>query len=156
VDINEMVVAHELTHACLAHLPLPSWLNEGITVIMEDEITHTHAVIVDSETMARHRRFWGPEEIQQFWSGESFHRPDEGNELSYSLAQLVVGAISHDYDVFKEFVSSADYKDGGEAAAQEVFGGSLGGLMEQFLGSGAWTPTPEKWSGVELELLKRL
>ena len=149
IDMNEIVVAHELTHACLDHLPLPLWLNEGITQIMEDKISRSGRFVADSEIMDQHRKFWGNEEIQQFWSGRSFYRPDEGNELSYHLARLVVGAISHNYDAFKEFVISANYHDGGEAAAQEVFGGSLGSVMEQFLGPGTWAPTPGNWSDTD-------
>ena len=141
----EATVAHELTHACLDHLPIPSWLNEGITETTEHVITQHNPLGAVSEMMDRHQRFWGEEEIQQFWSGDSFLRPDEGCELSYHLARLAVGAVSHDYDTFKEFVLPANYRDGGEAAAQEVFGGSLGGFMEQFLGPGNWAPTPETW-----------
>ena len=28
----EPTIAHEMTHGCLAHLPLPTWLNEGVAV----------------------------------------------------------------------------------------------------------------------------
>src|SRR5689334_22167942 len=31
----EPVIAHEMTHGCVAHLPLPLWLNEGIAVNTE-------------------------------------------------------------------------------------------------------------------------
>jgi hypothetical protein len=141
----ERTVAHELTHACLGHLPIPSWLNEGIAVTMDRHIVPNHPLVDDSEMMERHGKFWGEAEIQQFWSGDSFTRPDEGCELSYHLARLTVGALSHDYTRFKEYVLLAHQKDGGQAAAQEVLGGSLGDLMEQFLGPGNWEPNPEKW-----------
>ncbi len=142
----ESTVAHELTHVCLSRLQIPLWLNEGIAqkcelaVLNKDPIMQFRDIRDLDEMMKRHRRFWGKREIQQFWSGDSFARPDVGNELSYHLAQLAVGALSHDHKMFKRFALSAHYRDGGEAAALEVFGGSLGGLMEQFLGPGDWAP----------------
>jgi hypothetical protein len=146
IQAAERVVAHELCHACVAHLPIPLWLNEGIAQTMEDVVLRRHHFTTDEWIMDRHCAFWGEEEIQQFWSGESFHRPDEGQELSYHLARLAMGALSHDYAAFKRFVLSANRKDAGEAAVEEVYGGSLGDLMEQFLGSGNWEPAPEKWT----------
>lgn len=35
LDRIEPVIAHELTHSLLAHLPLPAWVNEGIAVNTE-------------------------------------------------------------------------------------------------------------------------
>ena len=34
----EPTIAHEMTHACLSHLPLPLWLNEGIAVNTESRL----------------------------------------------------------------------------------------------------------------------
>lgn len=147
VDIGttEHVVAHELCHACVAHLPIPLWLDEGIAEIMEDAIRGYDHFVADDWIMERHHAFWNAEEIQQFWSGESFSRPDEGSELSYHLARILVGALSHDYASFRRFVLSANRKDSGESAVQEVYGGSLAHLVEQCLGSGNWEPHPEQW-----------
>jgi len=30
IEYAEPIAVHELTHACLAHLPIPTWLNEGM------------------------------------------------------------------------------------------------------------------------------
>jgi hypothetical protein len=147
----EQTVAHELTHACLSRLPIPLWLNEGIAqktelaVLNRDPLLQFHDTRDLNEMMERHRRFWGKREIQQFWSGASWKRPDQGNELSYLLAQLAVGALNHDYAKFRSFVLSSHYSDGGEGAAVDVFGGGLGGLMDQFLGPGDWAPRPDMW-----------
>jgi hypothetical protein len=101
---------------------------------------------MDDELFARHKAFWGTKEIQEFWSGEAFHRPDEGQELSYHLAQFAVKSLSHDYAVFSRFVNKANYDDGGESAAIEIFGGGLEGLITQFFGEGDWVPKPQEWS----------
>ncbi len=141
----ESIAAHEMTHALLSHLPIPAWLNEGMAVSIENMITGYVPLRMDNETYSRHQSFWGENEIQEFWSGEVFHRADEGQELSYHLAQFAVNSLSQDYDVFIEFANKAHFKDGGEAAACEVYEGSLGNLISQFFGEGEWSPHPGLW-----------
>lgn len=142
----EATSAHELTHACLSHLPIPLWLNEGFAVTMEDEICDSSPLQMDNERFSEHASFWNHETIQEFWFGTSFNRTDQGSVLSYELARYCVRALSHDYDAFAALANSANYQDGGEAAAIEVFGGSLGGLVNQFFGDGDWSPRPERWT----------
>ena len=146
LSFAETITAHEMTHALVSHLPIPAWLNEGMAVSIENLITGSSPLRMDNETYARHRSFWGEKEIQEFWSGDSFHRPDEGQELSYHLAQFAVNSLSHDYEAFIKFVNKAHYSDGGEAAANEVYEGSLGNLIIQFFGEGEWTPNPAIWN----------
>jgi len=141
----ESIAAHEMTHALVAHLPIPAWLNEGMAVSIENMITGTSALRMDNEMYARHQAFWGEKEIQQFWSGESFHRPDEGQELSYHLAQFAVNSLSKDYEAFVQFVNAANFSDAGESAAYKIFDGSLGNLIAQLFGEGEWSPRPETW-----------
>lgn len=137
---TEAVIAHELTHCHLRNLPLPLWLNEGLAVTFENEICGNRPLRMDPDRMAEHRDFWNEETIQEFWSGRSFARTDEGNGLSYDLARYCVRALGHDLTGLIELTRRASFQDGGESAAQEVFGGSLGGLIEQFFGAGAWSP----------------
>ena len=141
----ESIAAHEMTHALVAHLPIPAWLNEGMAVNIENMFTGSAPLKMDDELYARHKAFWGESEIQEFWSGDSFNRPDEGQELSYHLAQFAVTSLSKDYEAFIEFTNKAHFSDGGEAAASEVYGGSLGNLIAQFFGEGVWAPNPESW-----------
>ena len=141
----EATAAHELTHACLSHLPIPLWLNEGFAVTMEDDLCGSAPLRMDDERLGEHHAFWNAETIQEFWSGLSFGRTDEGNELSYELARYCLRALAYEYDVFSAFANSANYEDGGEAAAHEHFGGSLGGVIQQFFGEGDWHPQPERW-----------
>lgn len=141
----ESVAAHEMTHALLVHLPIPLWLNEGLAVSVENAITPSFSERMDQHMHSRHQSFWGPEEIQQFWSGDAFIRPDKGQELSYHLAQFAVQTLSQDYDSFVQFVNKANYEDAGENAATEVFGSSLGNLLIPFVGEGNWSPKPDVW-----------
>jgi len=141
----ESIAAHELTHALLTHLPIPAWLNEGIAVTIENMITGSTPLRMDEEMYARHKTFWGEKEIQEFWSGDSFYRTDEGQELSYHLAQFAVNSLSQEYETFIQFANNANLNDGGEAAANEIYGGSLGNLISQYFGKGNWTPNPDEW-----------
>lgn len=140
VSETEATIAHELTHCLLRHVPIPLWLNEGLAVTVEDELCSNRPLRMDPERFAEHRAFWNKDTIQEFWAGKSFGRVDEGNSLSYELARYCVRALAHDLQAFFEFANRASCEDGGEAAAIEVYEGSLGGLIEQFFGAGEWSP----------------
>lgn len=140
---TEATVAHELTHNCLRHLPIPLWVDEGLAVTIENELCNNHPLRMGAERLREHQAFWNDETIQEFWSGSSFARIDEGNGLSYELARFCIRALAHDISSFMAFAQHASYEDGGEAAAFEIFEGSLGGLIEQFFGAGNWSPRVE-------------
>lgn len=151
----EPVIAHELTHSCLSHLPIPAWLNEGLAVNTEHRLCPPPSDVFGSrpspqQMHLRHQKFWGTSEIQEFWSGKSFLRTDEGNELSYDLARILVSQFASEWEQFRAFVLAANMADGGASAAAEHLGVELGGvaaaLLEQPSGA-AWTPTPQVWSG---------
>ena len=148
----EPVIAHELTHACLSHLPIPTWLNEGIAVNTERRLCPMpgSSATTPLQMHARHQKFWGPAEIQQFWSGESFLRADEGNELSYDLARIIVSQFGATWDHFRQFVLTASSEDGGASAAAEHLGVHLGDAISALLElelSAQWEPNPVKWNG---------
>jgi len=145
LNFAESITAHEMTHALLSHLKIPAWLNEGIAVTIENLLTGSFPFRMDDETYMRHKSYWIEEEIQKFWSGDIFHEAGEGNELGYYLAQFAVHSLSKDYEAFKEFVNNAEFRDGGEEAANKVYGVSLGELIQQYFGEGDWSPAPEKW-----------
>ena len=146
IAIAEDIAAHEMTHALLSHLPIPLWLNEGLAVNIENHLTGSAQFRLDNEMIHRHQEYWGVAEVQEFWVGASFGRADEGQELSYHLAQFAVNALSQDYDTFVQFTNKAHYSDGGESAANEVYEGSLGGLLTNLLGDEDWSPKPESWN----------
>ena len=136
---SEPIAVHELTHACLAHLPIPLWLNEGMAVLMEDVLAG-HRLFLDKEMVKRHQKYWNEETIQGFWSGESFLAFDDGQELSYNLAHILVRNISQDFTAFATFSNNASYEDAGELAAKEFLGVSLTQIVGSFLGEGSWQP----------------
>lgn len=147
----EPVVAHELTHACLSHLSIPAWLNEGLAVNTELRLCPPPQPSANPQQLhARHRKFWGPAEIQTFWSGKSFLRNDEGSELSYDLARILVSQFAADWDRFRQFALDADLTDAGSSSANENLGIDLGvavcAVLEQEP-QPDWAPRPDVWHG---------
>jgi hypothetical protein len=143
----ECVVVHELTHDLVSHLQLPAWIDEGLATTAEGYLMHDPAFVVLPEDLAEQRAQWRDGGIQEFWSGAAFHRPDDSNRLAYQLARLATKALSRDYGRFRDFVLAASRDDAGDASARQHYGGGLGGLIEQFLGPGDWTPAPDAWDG---------
>jgi hypothetical protein len=141
----ERVVVHELTHCLVRHLPIPAWLNEGLAVNTEQRYVPTSPRYRANELEYLFGRFWSPVTIQEFWSGKSFLRPDDGQPLSYELARLLVQLLDKNYHVLAQYCASASYEDGGEAAMQTVLGMSLQDVMEAVLGPGEWKPDPAAW-----------
>ena len=135
------VLVHELTHASLYHLPLPGWLNEGLAVLMEEELSPRYAGRLDPWGQ---KEFWTGDKFQAFWTGDSFHAPDDGQGLSYKLALILVSQLGGRKN-FRQFVAAADRKDAGQAAAKQILGIDLGDLVAAVLGPGPWEPRPQQW-----------
>lgn len=142
-------LVHELAHSAVVHLPLPLWLNEGVAMLLEEAVNEGSRYALDRELAARHRTYWNAKTIQQFWSGASWQVIEEGNELSYSLAQILMRIFYEDVqpgpEKFRAFVGTASYEDGGQAAMRQHFDVSLGELAAVFLGDGDWEPHPAEW-----------
>lgn len=145
----EPVVAHEMTHGCVAHLPLPLWLNEGIAVNTEQRLVGAAPPLYSPEELRRkHLAHWGPAEIQEFWSGASYRRPGDPNMLSYDLGRILVDQLAADWPRFAAFARAAHYRDAGAAAALEHLGISLGALVAALHEKGpaqAFEPQPDSW-----------
>jgi hypothetical protein len=150
LSIIEPTIAHEMTHGCLGYLPIPLWLNEGIAVNTEWRVSRvSSSLYTPREMQQKHLRYWDAQKIQKFWSGESFYRTDDGQLLSYDLAQKMVERLASNWDVFRTFVLAADAEDGGAAAAVEQLNLDLGEIAAAFVGcdpSPDWTPNPDAWS----------
>lgn len=146
----EPVIAHEMTHSALSHLELPVWLDEGLAVNTErlviggtQYMRHTA-----QELREMHDSFWGEQEIQEFWAGNSFFRPDQGNMLSYELARILVEQMNKDWTAFVRFLRHARRTDAGATAARDCLGVDLGVYVCALLGRSSpeeWAPNPGKW-----------
>jgi hypothetical protein len=145
-DQMEPVVVHELTHCLVRHLPLPAWLNEGLAVNAQERFCPRPARYRAAELQYLFGRFWNADTIQEFWSGKSFLRADDGQPLSYELARLLVHQLNLDYAVLERFCATAHQEDGGAAAAAPLLGLSLGEIAATVLGAGEWEPEPARWA----------
>lgn len=142
----ERVVVHELTHCLVRHLPIPAWLNEGLAVNVEHQFVPQRPRYQPHELRYLFGRFWNASTIQEFWSGKSFLRPDDGQPLSYELARLLVQLLDKDHDLLTQLCAAARYEDAGEEAAVSVLGASLDDLAGVVLGAGDWKPRPASWA----------
>jgi hypothetical protein len=145
----EPVVAHELTHALLSHLPLPRWVDEGVAVNLESVLCPRSARRLELNWLERHKRWWNSKSVQLYWSGRAFHIPVKLAELSYELAWVWVRSLAEDYETFRAFALEASSHDAGQASAIKHLGGRLGHQFEAFLGQGEWDPDPSRWDEVK-------
>jgi hypothetical protein len=145
----ETVIAHELTHALVSHLPLPRWLNEGMAVNLESSLCPRFGRRLELSWIERHQSSWDSESVQEYWSGQAFHRPDKLSELSYELAWVTVRSLAEDYELFRQFASEASFEDAGQGASHKHFGHGLGRHFEAILGEGDWDPNPTEWGKEE-------
>lgn len=145
----EPVIAHEMTHNALAHLQLPTWLDEGLAVNTERRLKGAPpAQYTAAQLHHMHQRFWTPERMQEFWAGTSFQRTDDGNLLSYELARILVDHMARDWAAFTAFVNAAQRADAGAQAASDALAVDLGRSVGALLDIGdayAWAPDPGRW-----------
>jgi len=142
---SQSMMVHEITRLCLAHLPLPLWLNVGITVNTGRQLVKNKSCGGCSSQQLHHQllTYWDESEIPKFWSDASFQRADEGLELSYELARIMVEVLARDWPSFKDFVLSAHADDAGAAAARAHLDTDLGELVCALLGrddQAGWSP----------------
>jgi hypothetical protein len=146
----EPTIVHELTHAQLAHLKLPLWVNEGMAVNTEERLTRRGADAFEVKALEKkHAAHWTTDTIQQFWNGAAYKRDDDGSELAYDLGRLLVNGMCRDWSAFKRFAAAARAEDAGAQAAAECLHVDLGEAVRHFLkaGEGEWGPRPAAWSG---------
>ncbi len=148
--VVEPTIVHELTHSCLVHLPIPAWLNEGLAVNTERRLSPPLApdLLTPQQMHAKHKAFWDTSKIQEFWSGKSWLRTDDGNMLSYDLARILVNEFAADWEPFKQFALKADMSDAGYSSALEHLDVDLGAAVCAILElepQPAWKPQPEAW-----------
>jgi hypothetical protein len=150
LDRMEPIIAHELTHALVAHLPIPAWLNEGLAVNAERMLVphldhHSNALYSPIEMAEKHATHWNAQAMQEYWYGASFTKPDDGSMLSYDLAQKMVAIAARDYPRFREFCRAASYEDAGDASSRAHFGAPIDHLVGAVLEPGPWAVDRARW-----------
>ncbi len=146
MEAMEPTIVHELVHALVAHLPIPAWVNEGLAVNTERRWAPRPQQYKPNELAFKHSQFWNDETMQQFWSGKSYLRADDGNLLSYDLAQRLIAHIGRDHELLSRFVNLCSSEDSGCQAALDVLGTSLGELTQEVIGAHFVTPNSQQWN----------
>lgn len=145
----EPLIVRNMVRGCIAHLPLPCWLDEGLAATVQRRLAGpAQAVPVPEDLRERHREFWSEVRIQEFWSGASFACGGEAGLLSRDLACLMAERMAADWPRFLRFAQQASKRDGAAAAAQQHLGLCLGATACSLLGrppSGGWAPDPCSW-----------
>jgi hypothetical protein len=152
--VLENTLAHELMHVSLHRCQLPQWVEEGLAQMFEHDMTGRNQLLLDREKVAKHKDYWTEHGLDAFWYGQGFHLPDDVQELSYQLAEIVVrlmveearprwfGLVRGEQQRFFEFLRTARADDCGAAASEEHLRLPLAALASRFLGEGDWSPTP--------------
>jgi elongation factor P--beta-lysine ligase len=81
--------------------------------------------------------------LEQFWSGEAWRstRNPEAVAFAYIFSERLTKDIRALGEAdFKRFLNTADARDAGEAACQQVYGFGLQVWVQKLLGAGDWTP----------------
>ena len=107
------------------------------------------AAITPQQVHRMHLRFWNAETVQEFWSGRSFLRSDQGQMLSYELAATIVEQLAKSWPPFRDFAREASLDDAGAASARRHFDLDLGALVSALVergGDPAWSPDPRRWN----------
>lgn len=140
----QRILLHEMTHACLSHLSLPAWLEEGVSQLAEEAANlHGERFILDPESARELRQFWQGHGLSEFWWGKGFYSLDEVQGSCYSLADILFRIIVADHRRrLPDFVRHAHTDDAGDSAAHQFLGKGLAELAAQFLGAGTWEPVP--------------
>lgn len=135
----EAVLAHELTHACVAHLRLPAWLNEGVAQLCEITLTKRDQTRYEEikDSIGTH---WNADTIQELWDGSGFLKNADSQLHCYHLAKVLTSRLWRQKRGFHDFLHEADAADAGEAALKKHWALSLADLVADYLGEGDWSP----------------
>jgi hypothetical protein len=88
---SDSTIAHELTHHALADAGIPLWIEEGLTQMMEERVTHTANFLVNAEAISKMRSRWSGERAFEFLDGRGYGSPDDDDQqLAYLLSQWIV------------------------------------------------------------------
>ncbi len=115
---SEGVVAHELTHALMSHLPqAPLWVHEGVAVNMEHDLAGSAPLEYDKFRQSQ----WTKATIKKLFNGKAFQDVKLSEHAYLTARLLVMSLVKLDYNRFTGFVQEARQEDGGFAAARKWF-----------------------------------
>lgn len=132
-----LVFLHELSHATLQGLKIPTWIHEGLSRHFETRLLAKAHMRYATEVHLGRNRYWHQNGLDDFWSGKLFY--DGRAEVGYLLAQKMVSRlILQGAEKFAEFILQADVADAGNKACEGIYGHGLTKLLPEIIGTGQW------------------
>lgn len=131
---RERTIAHEYAHALLSHLAPPRWVEEGLVQLVETAVMDEPLAGLTVDMIHEHIDFWDDDTLAEFWTGESFHRPDEGQHLSYQLALWMANELMRDRkEAFVSAINAFDPDTPFDLTLRETMGCDPFDLLPPFL-----------------------
>ena len=134
-----IVFIHELIHALIHHLSIPSWLEEGICRHLEAEPLRIHNLTYPSDVDLERNRYWKLHGLDAFWSGACFGNI-AAHEAYFLAMRMVQRLLAEDPSQFFHFVRESRREDAGDAACRRVYGRPIAAVAAEFRGVGEWLP----------------
>ena len=147
------ILAHETLHTALMHLTLPQWVEEGLAMMFQHDMSACGLLQLDQEMANEHKKYWRKHSLDSFWRGDGFHRAGKVQKLSYQLAEILMRLLVEEhrprwFSFSKErqkklfqFLRFAEVVDCGAESAQSHLGMTLSEIAGKFLGPGEWEPS---------------
>jgi hypothetical protein len=147
IDLERTLV-HEIVHVRLHGIDLPLWVEEGAAEVVSRKVARAQPLTLDARELRRLQHWWQKRGLNDFWAGKTFSRSDRGQQLSYTLAEVLVSNMIADGGRrFAKFLADARAGDAGDSAAREHLGLSISELASRFLGEGDWGFDPREADG---------
>jgi len=132
-----LVFVHELNHAVLHKLPIPTWIHEGLSRHFESRLLTIANMRFANEVDVGRNRLWREIGIADFWNGSVFY--DTRASTAYLLAtKMITRLLKRDAALFTQFMLKANRRDAGDAACREIYGHPILDLARELLGPGDW------------------
>jgi hypothetical protein len=133
------VLPHELVHAHLGGLMLPTWLDEGVAQM----VARRWKWDASAELGSHAKLYWRTRGMEKLWSGHAFSMPQTREEqvFAYVFTEMLAKEIKRtDEEAFRRFLQKANVEDAGDRACVEVYGFGLAEWVSRLIGEGNWTP----------------
>ena len=130
-----LVFVHELNHAVLQKLPIPNWIQEGLSHYFESRLLSMANMRFRADADVGRNRLWREIGIADFWNGAVFY--DGRAPTGYVLAtKMISRLLKRETDLFTRFMLKANRRDAGDAACKEVYGHGVLDLAPRTPGPG--------------------
>jgi hypothetical protein len=120
-DTLDGALAHELIHASLRNFDTPKWVEEGLAMSVEINMSHRSSPLADMDRIKELRSFYQINDPSTVLDDDAFWAPEKSDK-SYDLSFLMVSSLIRNRKNFFEFIEAVSDDDAGEKALLEIYG----------------------------------